>query len=84
MDDKPLRMGQAWKVYDALTGDERVEFATEPSRIDVPFRELSSGRGASPKLWADAYLIAFATEVSGTVVTFDRALADRSSGILLA
>jgi predicted nucleic acid-binding protein len=36
-----------------------------------------------PKLWADAWLLAFAAAAGGTVVTFDRALAARGAHCLL-
>ncbi len=84
MNREPLSMRQAWTVCDTLAADERVQFVSEPPPIDRLFRELSSGRRGSPKLWADAYLTAFAAEAGGTVVTFDRALAGRSSGVLLS
>jgi predicted nucleic acid-binding protein len=45
---------------------------------------MSSHHAASPKFWADAYLAAFAKEMGGIVVTFDRALVSRFSGILLS
>jgi toxin-antitoxin system PIN domain toxin len=78
MDGKPLGMKQAWNAYDVLAGDERVEFISEPPSVERAFRGLSSSTHASPKLWADAYLIAFAAECGATLVTFDRSLARRS------
>jgi predicted nucleic acid-binding protein len=78
MDGKPLSMAQAWNAYDVLAGDERVEFVPEPPAVERAFRGLSSSAHASPKLWADAYLTAFANECGGSVVTFDRSLARRS------
>jgi toxin-antitoxin system PIN domain toxin len=82
--EETLGMRQAWKVYDTLFSDERVEYAEEPSPIERSFREMSSHHAASPKFWADAYLAAFAKEMGGIVVTFDRALVSRFSGILLS
>jgi toxin-antitoxin system PIN domain toxin len=85
MNGKPLAMKRAWKVYDGLMGDERVEHIAEPPAMERMFRELSSSATlASPKLWADSYLMAFAVEAGGTVVTFDRALARRGPSIVLA
>jgi len=83
MDGKPLTMKQAWSAYDVLAGDERVEFISEPPAIERAFRGLSSSAHASPKLWADAYLTAFASECEGSVVTFDRSLARRTSNSVL-
>jgi uncharacterized protein len=78
MDGKPFSMKQAWSAYDNFAGDERVEFVQEPPGVERVFRGLSSSAHASPKLWADAYLTAFANECRGSVVTFDRSLARRS------
>jgi toxin-antitoxin system PIN domain toxin len=78
MNNRPLSMREAWKVYDGFFGDERVEFLTEPPAVERTFRKYSFGAHASPKLWADAYLTAFASECGGSIVTFDRSLARRS------
>ena len=79
MEGKPRSMKQAWNAYDVLAGDDRVEFISEPRAVERAFRGLSSSAHASPKLWADAYLSAFASECGGTLVTFDRSLARRST-----
>jgi toxin-antitoxin system PIN domain toxin len=79
MDGKPFTMTQAWNGYDVFAGDERVEFVAEPPAVERAFRGLSSSAHASPKLWADAYLTAFANECGGSIVTFDRKLAGRST-----
>jgi len=83
MDGKPFTMKQAWDAHDAFAGDERVEFVPEPPAIERAFRGLSSSAHASPKLWADAYLTAFASECGGSIVTFDRSLARRSRNCVL-
>lgn len=83
MDGKPLTMTHAWRVHDRLFEDDRVCFVAEPPDIEVAFREYSSGRAASPKRWADAWLLAFARIAGGTLVTFDRALAGRGAHCLL-
>jgi toxin-antitoxin system PIN domain toxin len=83
MEGKPLSMKHAWNAYDVLSGDERVEFVPEPTAVERAFRGLSSSIHASPKLWADAYLTAFATECGGSIVTFDRSLARRSRNSVL-
>jgi predicted nucleic acid-binding protein len=46
-------------------------------------RFTSSSAHASPKIWADAYLLAFAEETGAIVVTFDRALARRREHSIL-
>src|SRR5580658_3895837 len=83
MEGMPLSMKQAWHEYDIFAGDERVEFVSEPPAVERAFRGLSSSVHASPKLWADAYLTAFAGECGGSIVTFDRSLARRSSNCVL-
>ena len=83
MNDRPLSMREAWRVYDGFLGDERVEFLTEPLSVERAFRGYSSSAHASPKLWADAYLTAFAGECGGSIVTFDRPLARRSRNCVL-
>ena len=55
---------------------------SESAEVDRQFREQASGGTASPKLWADAWLLAFAVAAAGEVVTFDRALATRGALLL--
>lgn len=85
MGGNPLTMHQAWEAYDQLVSDDRVRLVPEPEWIENDLRRFSSGKNPSPKLWADAYLLAFATQLGGVLVTFDRALAQRAGhGLLLA
>jgi toxin-antitoxin system PIN domain toxin len=85
MNGKPLTMSSAWSAYDWLFADNRVTFLQEPVGIDAIFRAGTSSRDVSPKVWADAYLIAFAAQAGGRVITFDRGLASRArESILLA
>jgi toxin-antitoxin system PIN domain toxin len=83
MNGKPLRLAEAWNAYDSLFGDDRVAFVDEPSGIEPAFRKYARKNHASPKLWADAWLLAFAECAGGVVVTFDRALAARASHTVL-
>jgi uncharacterized protein len=82
MDGKPLGMKDAWQVYDGFFADDRVVFVPEPHDVETHFRHYTTARTASPKLWVDAWLLAFARAVEGTVVTFDRALAARGAHCL--
>lgn len=85
MNGRPLRMTEAWAAYDSLFDDDRVAFLDEPTDIDVVFRKYSVKHHASPKLWADAWLLAFAECAGGAVITLDQGLAARAShAILLA
>ncbi len=83
MDGKPLSMSEAWRVHDRLYKDDRVMFISEPPEVDKRFREKATGRTASPKTWADAWLLAVAQAADGILVTFDRALAARGALCLL-
>ncbi|MBV8844409.1 MAG: hypothetical protein JO307_16500 [Bryobacterales bacterium] len=78
MNGRPLSMRGAWRAYEKLFEDDRVALLAEPQGLDPSFRTQTSAGNASPKLWADAYLLAFATAHDGVLVTFDRALAKRA------
>jgi uncharacterized protein len=83
MDGKPLVMDEAWQAYERFFADDRVAFMHEPPAVDTRFRQYAAGRTASPKLWADAWLLAFAETAGGTVITFDRALTARGAHCLI-
>jgi uncharacterized protein len=83
MDGKPLTIAEAWRVYDRLYDDDRVSFVAEPVDVERTFREKAVGRTASPKVWADAWLLATAREAGGILVTLDKALAGRGAWCLL-
>jgi uncharacterized protein len=83
MNGKPLTTDQAWRVYDRFYDDDRVAFLSEPPGIDESFRKLAAGRSASPKIWADAWLLAFAQAAGGKLITLDRALTARGAICLL-
>ncbi|MGA7341038.1 MAG: TA system VapC family ribonuclease toxin [Terracidiphilus sp.] len=83
MDQKPLTMSQAWRVYDRWYDDDRVAFISEPVEVEKRFREKATGRIVSPKVWADAWLLALAETAGGKLVTFDKALGLRGAYCLL-
>ena len=74
MDGKPLTIDEAWRVYDRFYDDDRVAFVAEPSDMEKRFREKALGRAASPKVWADAWMLAMAGAAGGVLVTFDKAI----------
>jgi uncharacterized protein len=84
MDGRPLTMAQAWRVYDRLFEDDRVAFIPEPAAAEARFRASTARTRASPKLWGDAWLLAFAESAHGILVTFDSALATRGNALLLS
>lgn len=77
MNGEPLSMAEAWSAYDYLYRDDRIVFLPEPAAFGHAFRTKASTGLASPKLWADAYVAAFAEVAGAEVITFDLALADR-------
>jgi toxin-antitoxin system PIN domain toxin len=83
MDGKPLTMAEAWRAYDCFFEDDRVTYLAEPSGVEAKFRHATSGKIVSPKVWADAWLLAVAEAAGGVLVTFDKALAARGANCLL-
>src|ERR1700677_3322592 len=71
-------MPEAWNLWDRVWADDRVVFLAEPEDIEKEFRARSRLSSRSPKIWADAYLLAFASVAGLKLITFDQAL--RSSG----
>jgi predicted nucleic acid-binding protein len=70
----PLDNHHAWKVYDAFLADDRIVFQTrEPAGLEARWRQLAARETASPKLWMDAYLAAFAQAAGYRMVTTDAA-----------
>jgi len=83
MQGKPLTMAGAWRAYDWFFEDDKVRFFLEPPDVEVRFRHATSGKTVSPKVWADAWLLAVAEAAGGVLVTFDKALAARGAHCLL-
>ena len=70
----PLTNQQAWRAYEALLADDRIVFrAQEPAGLDLRWKQLALRDTASPKLWMDAYLAAFALAGGYQMVTTDAA-----------
>jgi|SRR6516162_9925984 len=76
-------MIEAWALWDKVWADSRIEFLPEPEGIEREFRSHSRLASRSPKVWADAYLLAFSSVAGLTLVTFDRALKVRGVNVLL-
>ncbi|MGH7920829.1 MAG: TA system VapC family ribonuclease toxin, partial [Candidatus Dormibacteraceae bacterium] len=63
---------EAWRALEALLGDDRVAFLErEPADLQTRWSTLATRDSASPKLWMDAYLAAFAIAGSFQLVTTD-------------
>lgn len=70
----PLANREAWAAYEALTADVRITLAeSEPSGVEERWKAFALRDTASPKLWMDAYLAAFAVAGQYRLVTTDAA-----------
>ena len=76
-------MSQAWDLWDKVLADPRIAFLPQPESLDPVFRRHSRQGSRSPKVWADAYLLAFASVAGLKLVTFDRALMTRGEEVLV-
>ncbi len=76
-------MSEAWSLWDRVWADTRIAFLPEPDDLEREFRSRSRLSTRSPKVWADAYLLAFATVAGLKLVTFDGALKSQSSEVLV-
>ena len=76
-------MAEAWDLYDRCLEDERIAFLPEPEALDPRLRRFSRSPLASPKLWADAYLAAFASTAGLKLVTFDRGFRSKAVDCLV-
>jgi toxin-antitoxin system PIN domain toxin len=74
--EAPLTNQQAWSAFDALLADDRIVLQMrEPAGLETYWRQFASQGSASPKLWMDAYLAAFAVAGGYQFVSTDAAFA---------
>lgn len=78
-----LTMSAAWNLWDKIWADSRISFLPEPEDLEKEFRSRSKLPTSSPKVWADAYLLAFASAAGLRFVTFDHALKAHGADVLL-
>jgi toxin-antitoxin system PIN domain toxin len=76
-------MPEAWELWDEVCADDRVAYLPEPEAIEPEFRRPSQLSSSWPKVWADSYLLAFATVAGLKLVTFDRVLRSRGCEVLI-
>ncbi len=76
-------MSEAWSLWDRIWADTRIAFLAEPDDLEKEFRSRSRLSSRSPKVWADAYLLAFAAVAGLKLVTFDHALQARGADVLV-
>lgn len=67
----PLTNREAWAIYAAFLADDRITWADEPDGLESRWRKWAVRDTASPKLWMDSYLAAFAGAEGYTMVTTD-------------
>jgi toxin-antitoxin system PIN domain toxin len=69
----PRTNAEAWSVYREMLTDDRTSFRPdEPPDVERLWTVFSTRNTASPNLWMDAYLAAFARAASLQIVTADR------------
>lgn len=78
-----LTMSDAWNLWDKTWADTRISLLAEPENLEPEFRSRSRLSSASPKVWVDAYLRAFASVAGLKLVTFDPALKSRGVDVLV-
>jgi toxin-antitoxin system PIN domain toxin len=69
----PLSNRTAWSIYENFLADERIAWEEEPRGLEGHWKKLAGGSKASPKLWMDAYLAAFALAGGYRLATTDKA-----------
>lgn len=68
----PLTNEAAWSTYQSFLADKRIDWIEEPRGLEAKWKTHAAKRQASPKLWADAYLAAFAMAGGYQLVTTDK------------
>ena len=76
-------MAEAWNLWDRVWADDRVIFLPEPEAIERECRARSRLSSRSPKVWAAAYLLAFASVAGLKLITFDQALRSTGKNVLV-
>jgi uncharacterized protein len=83
MGNDATTMSEAWGLWDRVWADSRIAFLAEPDGLEKEFRSRSRLSSRSPKVWADAYLLAFASVAGLKLITFDRSLKSRGGDVLV-
>ena len=68
----PLSNSEAIEFLDNVYRDPAVSRADEPATARSLWLELATWPQPGPKLWMDAFLVAFAITLGAEMVTFDR------------
>lgn len=83
MGSEVLASRDAWRVYRTIIADERMHFAPEPFSVEAEWRKLAGQERPTPRIWTDAYLVAFAHAAAMRLVTLDRGAAAMAGDALL-
>lgn len=68
----PLSNAEAWSLYATLLADDRITMTDqEPIGLEAQWKTFAIRQSASPKVWMDAYLAAFAFTAGFALVTTD-------------
>lgn len=70
--EEAVTLPVAWELHDQLLADNRVIYLTEPLGLDQAWRRHTATDTYSHKVWADAYLAAFADAAGIRVASFDK------------
>jgi len=71
MDNDPLTLSEAWKVYASLIQDPAIYYFPEPAGFQSCWIKFCQPYGASPKVLTDAYLAALAVTAGLPLATLD-------------
>ena len=71
----PLSNAEAWSFFEGFLADRRIGMADEPAGLEAHWKPLAARETASPKLWMDTYLAAFAIAGEYQLVTTDQGFA---------
>jgi toxin-antitoxin system PIN domain toxin len=63
---------EALEGYQQLWDSSRIEWLHEPSGLEALWFKYANLNSASPNIWMDAYLAAFAVLTESRLVTFDK------------
>jgi hypothetical protein len=69
----PLTNKKAWHAYEGFLADARISWVEEPQDLESYWKKFAEKSTASPKLWMDAYLAAFAKAGGYQLVSTDKA-----------
>ncbi len=69
--DETMTNAQAMSAYRAFRADPRCGWLDEPAGLEATWLKLAERNTASPKVWMDAYLAAFAIHAGVRFVTMD-------------